>query len=91
MNEYNELLSEIRRNEYSFETHINALNKALEQIKSFPTESVLAELQDIEENMKDLFLFASEGKEQAVYGVFNTRIVNYGKIFGTTGRKSWEE
>jgi hypothetical protein len=91
MNEYNELLSEIRRNEYSFETHINALSTALEQIKSVPKESVLSELQDIEQNLKDLYLFASEGKEQSVYGVFNTRIVNYGKIFGSTGQKSWEE
>ncbi len=91
MNEYNELLSQVRRNEYSFETHINALNIALEQIKSIQKESVISELQDIEQNMKDLFLFASEGKEQAVYGVFKTRIVNYGKIFGSTGQKSWEE
>ena len=91
LNEYNELLSGIRRNEYSFETHINTLNTALGQIKSIPNESVLSEVQDIEENMKNLFLFASEGKEKSVYGVFQKRIVNYGKIFGSTGRKSWEE
>jgi len=70
---------------------VESLNSALAQIKSIPKESILPELQQIDENMKSLYLFASEGEEKTVYGVFKKRIVNYGKIYGTTGTVSWEE
>ena len=91
LNEFNQTLSKIRRNQFSFDSNIDDLNSALSQIKSIPKESVLPALQQIEENMRELYLFASEGKEKSVYGIFSTRIINYGKIYGTTGQKSWEE
>jgi hypothetical protein len=91
MNEYNDILSKIRRNQMSFDPYIEKLNTALSQIKSIPKESVLPALQQIEDNLKNIYLFASEGKEQSVYGLFSTRIVNYGKISDPGGRKSWEE
>lgn len=91
LNDYNQILSGMRRNQFTFDLHIQDLNSALEQIKSVNKESVLPSLLEIDEYLKELYLFASEGKEQSVYGIFSTRIVNYGKIFGTTGQKSWEE
>jgi hypothetical protein len=91
LNQFNELLSDIRKNTFSLDYHIEILNTALSQIKSVPKESVLPTLLQIEEDLKTTYLFASEGKEKSVYGLFATKIVNYGKIDGPTGRKSWEE
>jgi hypothetical protein len=91
LNEFNQILSKIRRNRYSFDWAIDNLSSSLTKIKSIPTETVIPSLKKIEENLKVVFLFASEGKEIPVYGVFKTKIVNNGKVYGTTGRKSWEE
>jgi hypothetical protein len=91
LNEFNDLLSQIRRNTFSLDYHIESLNSALSQIKSVQNESVLPTLSRVEEELRTAYLFASEGKEKSVYGLFATRIVNYGKIDGPTGRKSWEE
>jgi len=91
LNQFNELLSGIRRNTFTLDYHIESLNSALAQIKSVPKESVLPAITKIEEDLQDAFLFASEGKEESIYGLFATRIVNFGKIDGPTGQKSWEE
>ena len=91
LNNFNEILSKIRRNRFSLDDNINQLNTALSQIKSVSKESVLPILQQVEENLTSAFFFASEGKEEPVYGLFATRVVNHGKIYGTTGIKSWEE
>jgi hypothetical protein len=91
LNDFNNILSQIRRNTFSLDFQIENLNAALSQIKSVPKESVLPTLLRIEENLKKSYLFASEGREKSMYGLFATRIINYGKIDGTTGRKSWEE
>jgi hypothetical protein len=91
LNQFNELLSGIRRNTFSVDYHIEQLNSALSQIKSVPKESVLPKLSQIETDLQTTYLFASEGKEKSIYGLFATRVVNYGKIEGPTGQKSWEE
>jgi hypothetical protein len=91
LNQFNDILSKIRRNRFSLDHQINQLNTALSQIKSVSKESVLPTLQQIEKDLTTAYLFASEGKEKTVYGLFATRILNYGKVYGTTGRKSWEE
>jgi prefoldin subunit 5/competence protein ComGC len=91
LNQFNELLSQIRRNTFSLDYHIESLNSALIQIKSVQKESVLPTLLKVEENLQTAYLFASEGKEKSIYGLFATRVINYGKIDGPTGRKSWEE
>jgi competence protein ComGC len=91
LNQFNELLSGIRRNQFSLDYHIESLNAALSQIKSVPKESILPPLQKIEENLQTTYLFASEGREKSIYGLFATKIVNFGKIDGPTGQKSWEE
>jgi hypothetical protein len=88
---YDEMLSKIRRNTFSFGPFVEGLNDALGQIKSVPKESVLPKLEQIDNNMKSLYLYASEGEERTVYGVFKKRIVNQGKIYGATGVVSWEE
>ena len=91
LNSFDEMLSKVRRNTFSLEPFVESLNSALAQIKSVSKESILPELQQIDENMKSLYLFASEGEEKTVYGVFKKRIVNYGKIYGAMGDMSWEE
>ena len=91
LNAFDELLSTMRRNTFTFQPFIENLNKALEQIKSVPKESVLPNLQKIDANLKELYLYASEGESKKVYGIFSKQIVNQGKIYGKTGRKSWEE
>ena len=91
LDQFNELLSGIRRNQFSLDYHIESLNAALSQIKSVPKESVLSSLREIEGNLQTAYLFASEGRDKSVYGLFATKIVNFGKIDGPTGRKSWEE
>ena len=85
------MLSTIRKNNFSLDYHIEQLNSALSQIKSVPKESVLPTLQQVQDDLTTTYFFASEGKEKSVYGLFATKVINYGKIYGTTGRKSWEE
>jgi Tfp pilus assembly protein PilE len=91
LNEFNGLVSQVRRNRFSFDWAIESLNSALSRIKNVPASDVVPKMRNIEKNMGSVFLFASEGLDKNVYGVFTTKIVNHGKIFGTTGRKSWEE
>jgi hypothetical protein len=92
MDSFNELLSGIRRNTYSFDTLKIQIDEALVQIKSKSSGSNLVEMLAQEEHkLQDLFLFASEGKDESVYGIFSTNIVNQGKMYGRTGEKSWEE
>jgi hypothetical protein len=88
---YDALLSNMRRNTFTFQPFIDNLNQALEQIKSVPKTTVVPKLQKIDENLKNLYLFASEGETKKVYGIFSRQIVNQGKIYGKTGIKSWEE
>ena len=88
---YDALLSNMRRNTFTFQPFIENLNQALEQIKSASKTTVVPELQKIDENLKNLYLFASEGETKKVYGIFSRQIVNQGKIYGKTGMKSWEE
>lgn len=92
MESFNQLLSGVRRNTYSFDEYISKINIDLSQVKSRSTGKDLQnKLNAIELNLQDLFLFASEGKEETVYGVFSTTIMNHGKMYGRTGEKSWEE
>ena len=88
---YDDLLSTMRRNQFTFKPFIENLNQILEQIKSAPKATVLPELKKIDENLKNLYLFASEGETRKEYGLFSKQIVNQGKIYGKTGMKSWEE
>jgi len=92
LDNYNELLSEIRRNEYSFDENKTQLEEALAQIKSKTSGSGLIEkLAKTEQDLQEIFLFASDGKYESVYGVFTTNIVNHGRMYGRTGEKSWED
>ena len=91
LTEFNDILSKVRRNKFSFDWAINDLNSSLNKIKSLAKETVLPSLRRSEENLKNIFLFASEGKEVPIYGVFKMKIVNNGKVYGKSGRKSWQE
>ena len=92
MDSFNELLSGIRKNKYSFDKHKAQIEEALAQIKANSSGANLVEtLAKSEQALQELFLFASEGKDERVYGIFSTRIVNQGKMYGRTGEKSWED
>jgi hypothetical protein len=91
LNEYNELLSRIRRNKFSFDWFIEKLQTSFSQIKSISSASMLSSIEQIESNLQDIYIFASDGLDESVYGVFSTKISNQGKVYGTTGRKSWED
>lgn len=92
MNNFDELLSGIRRNTYSFESLKAQIEDALSQIKSNSTGGNLSEiLRKSEAALQEIYLFAEEGKDESVYGIFTTKIINHGKMYGRTGEKSWEE
>ena len=92
LDNFNALLSTIRRNQITFDDQKQKLEELLSQTKSNTLGNAsLQLLSKIEQELQDLFLFATEGKEESVYGVFNTKIVNHGKMYGRTGEKSWEE
>jgi hypothetical protein len=50
---------------------------------------MLNKMKKIEENLGNIFLFASEGKNIKIYGIFNKQIENQGYIYKDS--KSWEE
>ena len=64
LDDFNSILSEIRRNTYSFDDFIASLNMSHNQIKSTPSENILSQLNEIEEGLRDSFVFASEGREK---------------------------
>jgi hypothetical protein len=89
---FNELISGIRRNTLSFDNQKIQINESLAQIKSSTSGSNLVEaLAKIKQDLQGLFILASDGKDESVYGVFSTSIVNQGKMYGRTGEKSWED
>jgi len=91
LEDFNNILSSIRNNTFDFNWAINQLNQNLSQIKSIQGSAILPSLGGIEEDLKALFVFASEGADDRVYGIFKTSIVNHGKVYGRTAVKSWEE
>jgi hypothetical protein len=91
LNEFESLLTETKGNTYSMNGYMTRLSQLLERIKSVPYSNIQSSLQKTEKNLEELFLFASKGKEKRVYGVFTTTIVNHGKVYGRSARKSWEE
>jgi len=92
LDSFNELLSGIRKNELTFDENKAQLDDALAQVKSNSSQSNLVEkLAKTEQDLQELFLFASDGKYERVYGVFTTNIVNQGRMYGRTGEKSWED
>lgn len=92
LDNFNELVAGIRRNTFSFDKYKSQLDESLAGIKANSSGSELvAKLAKIEQDLQDLFLFTTEGKDERVYGIFTTNIVNQGKIYGRTGEKSWEE
>jgi len=92
MDSFDELLAGIRKNTYSFDSYKTQIDEALAQVKSNSSAANLIEtLSKTELNLQQLYLFASEGKDESVYGIFSTNIVNQGKMYGRTSEKSWEE
>ncbi len=91
LNEFESIVSNTRRNTYSFVWAIDKFNNMLNSIKSVSGSEVVPNLQLIKTGLEDLFIYASEGDSRTVYGVFSTQIVNHGKVFSRLAQKSWEE
>ncbi len=88
LQQYDSLLTKVRRlpkGIINFEEDIVTLNGMLNSLKSAKDDAY----GDIEKALGDVYLFASEGTTQRVYGVFNKKIVNFGYIYKDS--KSWEE
>ena len=88
MAEFDELLLKVRRLPKSivlFEQDVELFNQLLADIKTQNDPN----LASIEQQLGEIYLFASEGSSESRYGVFNKKIVNFGFI--DRGLKSWEE
>ena len=88
MAEFDELLLKVRRLPKSivlFKQDVELFNQLLADIKTQKDPN----LASIEQQLGEIYLFASEGSSESRYGVFNKKIVNFGFI--DRGLKSWEE
>jgi hypothetical protein len=90
--EYNRILSDIRRLPRGvklFENEIGTLNQIVQEIKN-PSASTDSEmLQKLEDGLEKTLLFANEGKDIRVQGVFTKHLQNFGYVYKNS--KSWEE
>jgi hypothetical protein len=91
LNNFNDLVSGIRRNTFSFDNHIVDLEQTMGQIKAVNSAAILPGLEKAEQSLQDAYLLASDGVEETRYGIFKTKIQNEGKVYGKTARKSWED
>jgi competence protein ComGC len=91
LNEFESLVSETRRNPFSFQWAMDSFNTSLNAIKSPTGSEVGPKLQQIKTGLEEVYIFANEGESRTVKGVFSTQVVNHGKVFGRTAQKSWEE
>jgi hypothetical protein len=88
LQKYDSLLAKVRRlpkDIKNFEEDIVMLNTMLNTLKNAKDSNY----GNIEKALGDVYLFASEGTTQRVYGVFNKKIINFGYIYKDS--KSWEE
>ncbi len=89
--EFESIVSETRRNTFSFNWAVDKFNTSLNSIKSPSGSEVVPKLQQMKSSLEDLFIYASEGDFRTVYGIFSTQVLNHGKVFGKSAQKSWEE
>lgn len=90
LDDFDNIVSEVRRNTYSFAWAKDKLNSEISQIKNIPASEVAPPLEQIKAGLEEAFIYASEGEERSVYGIFSTQIQNHGKVFGRSATKSWE-
>jgi competence protein ComGC len=91
LEDFNRILASVRNNTFDFNWAIDRLNQNLSQIKSVQGSAVLPVLHSIEDDLKNLYVFASGGDERTVYGIFKSSIINHGKVYGKSAIRSWEE
>jgi len=91
LNEFESIVSDIRRNTYSFTWAVDRFNENLNEIKSATSPTVVSDLKLIKSEMEELYIYASEGDTRTVFGIFQTEIMNHGKVYGRTAQKSWED
>jgi len=92
LEEYNTILSEIRRlpkGIEKFEEEENQLNEIVSKIKQKTSSNSPDDLLEIQSQLEEALLFASEGKTESRYLVFKKSLENFGYVYQNT--KSWEE
>lgn len=65
------------------------MDSLLTAFKGVKDDQLISNLNKLEKEVGDLFVFAEEGKKIKVYGVFDKEIKNFGYIYKDV--KSWEE
>lgn len=91
LTQFEELLSKIRKNEYTFMDQLSQLEDAHNSIKQAGNKDLLPRMLTIKTNLEELYITVSEGIDIPRYGVFSKRIENAGKVYGTGARRSWED
>jgi hypothetical protein len=92
LDEYNTILSEISRlpkGVEKFDNESSQLNQIVTKIKQKTASNDPNNLLGIQSQLEDALLFASEGKTERRYLVFEKSIENFGYVYKNT--KSWEE
>ena len=92
LEEYNSILSEIRRLPKGVETFVSEpdqLTEIVSKIKQKTSSNNPENLLEIQSQLEEAILFASEGKTERVYLVFEKSFENFGYVFKNS--KSWEE
>ncbi|KAA3609850.1 MAG: hypothetical protein D8M58_08600 [Calditrichaeota bacterium] len=92
LEEYNTILSNIRRlprGVEKFDNEPSQVNEILANMKKQSSSSNSEHLKGIQAKLEEALLFASEGKSERVYVVFEKNQQNYGYV--NRSEKSWEE
>ena len=92
LEEYNSILSEIRRLPRGitpFNNENDALNQIVQSMKKQSSSTGKELFNSLNTELDNALLFANEGKTVRVYGVFEKSLQNFGYVNKST--KSWEE
>lgn len=92
LEEYNTILSEIRRlprGIEKFEEEGNKLSQVISKIKQKTSSNNPDDLLAVQSQLEEALLFASEGKTERRYLVFEKSLENFGFVYRNS--KSWEE
>ena len=92
LEEYNSILSEIRRLPKGitpFNNENDALNQIVQSMKKQSSSTGKELFNSLNTELDNALLFANEGKTVRVYGVFEKSLQNFGYVNKST--KSWEE
>jgi len=89
MEEFNGLLDEVKRLPEEVKKYDSEFIKLDQLVTDIKNLKVLDQLEKINQNLEEALIFAAEGSDRRVYGIFSKQIKNMGYIY--KDKKSWEE